>query len=59
MRYVVLASLVALCGCGNFGRTVAQLTGYHESCVDGVVYLQFASGVTAKLRPDGLPVTCQ
>lgn len=43
---------------GYFKRQLAVYTGYSEICVDKVVYLQFISGATVKVKPDGLPVTC-
>lgn len=54
---LVLSSVV-LAGCGKFDRTVASLTGSAESCIDGVVYIQFASGVTVKYARDGGIVRC-
>lgn len=53
----VLVSL-ALTGCGAFDRGVAKMAGSAESCVDGVSYLQFASGVTVKYAPDGGIARC-
>lgn len=45
---VMFVSLFLLSACGWVNRGTAQLTGSSESCVDGVKYLQFASGVTVK-----------
>lgn len=53
--------LVAAClgGCGWFERKVtANLTGYAVSCVDGVAYLQFPSGVTVQYDRNGRIKTC-
>lgn len=61
MKYsILLAALLAitLSGCGKFDRVAASVTGSAESCVDGVAYLQFTSGVTVKYRPDGSVATC-
>lgn len=56
---LVMACLVTLSGCGAVERSAATFTGGgHESCVDGVVYLQFTSGVTVKYKPDGTIATC-
>lgn len=57
--FVAVVTAVLLSGCGQIGRMEAQVTGVSKQCVDGVVYLQFASGVTTQVRPDGLPVTCK
>ena len=55
---MVAVACVILAGCGGVGQLEASLTGYSESCVDGVAYLQFASGVTVKYNPDGTVATC-
>ena len=56
---LIIACLVALSGCGAVERSAATFTGGgHESCVDGVIYLQFTSGVTVKYNPDGTIATC-
>lgn len=55
---VAVSSAVVLSGCGYFDRKFASLTGSAESCVDGVMYLQFASGVTVKYARDGGIVRC-
>lgn len=55
----VMACLVTLTGCGAVERSAATFTGDgHESCVDGVIYLQFTSGVTVKYNQDGTVATC-
>jgi len=55
--FVVMA--IMLTGCGQVGRIEANWTGYSEQCVDGVTYLQFASGATVKYHPDGTVWTCK
>jgi hypothetical protein len=46
-------------GCGRLDRGIAGWTGKGtETCVDGVLYLQFTSGVTVKYKPDGTVATC-
>jgi hypothetical protein len=61
MKYVILSLLVlSLTGCGWFERkVVANITGYGKVCVDGVQYLQFASGATVQYGPDGKVVVCK
>ena len=56
MKNLVLFNLVmALGGCGQVDRGVANLTGYSKLCVDGVTYIQFSSGsVIARDRNDKL-----
>lgn len=56
---VAVVTAILFSGCGQIGRMEAQVTGYSKQCVDGVIYLQFASGVTTQVKPDGLPVTCK
>ena len=60
MKLAVLALLAAtLAGCGWFDRKVtANITGYSTSCIEGVRYLQFPSGVTVQYHPDGRIRTC-
>lgn len=57
--FVILVA-VGLAGCGAVERSAATFTGGgHESCVDGVIYLQFTSGVTVKYNTDGTVATCK
>lgn len=58
-KIFVLTTVLALTGCGAWDRSIAQVTGVAESCHAGVVYLQFASGVTVKHSQDGKVVTCK
>jgi hypothetical protein len=54
MKFSILIVLVLmLSGCGRFNRFMAGLTGdATETCVDGVMYLQFTSGATVKYTVD-------
>lgn len=60
MKYVVvMAAALALAGCGKIDRGIAGLTGDAvETCIDGVVYLQFTSGAAVKVDITGKPVAC-
>lgn len=54
-----LAVLVLLSGCGWFERKVtANITGHAVTCIEGVRYLQFPSGVTVQYDRDGRVRTC-
>lgn len=56
---VLLLATLALTGCGRFDRWIAGWTGDGvETCVDGVKYLQFTSGVTVKYTREGKVWTC-
>lgn len=56
---VILVALT-LTGCGWFERkVVANFTGYGKVCVDGVTYLQFASGAAVQVNTEGKPVACK
>jgi hypothetical protein len=56
---LLLLLAVSLSGCGWFDRKVtANLTGYSTSCIDGVRYLQFASGVTVQYDREGRVRSC-
>ena len=60
MKKIFIAMcLVLLAGCGAADRGEAYFTGYSELCVDGVTYLQFASGATIKVDLNGKPVACK
>jgi hypothetical protein len=59
MKTMVVLSVVLLTGCGWFDRKiVANVTGYSKTCVEGVTYLQFPSGVTPQVTLEGKPVSC-
>ncbi|HYF17569.1 MAG TPA: hypothetical protein VEA40_06840 [Ramlibacter sp.] len=46
-------------GCGWFERKVtANITGHAVTCVEGVAYLQFPSGVTVQYDRSGRIKTC-
>ena len=49
--------ILLLSGCGRFEKIKANVVGSSEIVVDGVVYLQFPSGVTVKYNRDGSIVT--
>lgn len=61
---ISIIALVILAGflffsSGYFKRQLAVYSGYSEICVDKVVYLQFISGATIKVTPEGKPVLCK
>ena len=59
MKTIVVLSVVLLSGCGWVDRKiVANVTGYSKTCVEGVTYLQFPSGVTPQVTIEGKPVSC-
>lgn len=49
----VMAAMILCLWCGNFNKAKAGIVGYSEVTVDGVVYIQFPSGVTVKYNSDG------
>ena len=55
---VTLPLIALLTACGAWYRSVAQMTVSAVSCIDGVEYIQFASGVTVKYKQDGKISTC-
>lgn len=58
-RSAVLVLAASLAGCGWFDRKVtANLTGHSVSCIDGVRYLQFPSGVVVQVDREGRPRPC-
>jgi len=54
---ILLAALM-LAGCGAADRLGANLTGFSRQCIDGVEYLQFASGATVAYTRDGKVKAC-
>ena len=55
--FVLMSASVT--GCGWFERKVtANITGHAVTCVDGVAYLQFPSGVTVQYDRSGRIKTC-
>ena len=61
MKKIVMLVIVGLLmgGCGLAGKIDAKVTGYSERCVDNVMYLQFASGVTVAYNTDGTVKVCE
>jgi hypothetical protein len=58
MKVALFFALFALAGCGAADRFGASLTGHAKVCIDGVEYLQFASGATVAYTRDGKVKTC-
>ena len=56
----LIVGLLSLQGCGWFDRKLAAATGgATQTCVDGVLYLQFTSGATVAYNKDGTIKTCE
>ena len=55
---VIIVVSLSLAGCGAADRFGATVTGHSRSCVGGVEYLQFTSGVTVAYNPDGTVKKC-
>jgi len=50
---------LSITGCGKADRFIAGVIGHGaEICQDGVVYLQFTSGVSVAYQKDGKVRTC-
>lgn len=60
MRYaMIIAIALGLSGCGAWDRMKAHYGGGGTKvCVDGVTYLQFASGVSVAYSQDGKLQKC-
>lgn len=57
---IVILMAAVLTGCGWLDRQTASVFGgATETCVEGVSYLQFTSGVTVKYNQDGKIATCK
>ncbi len=56
---LILLASISMTGCGWFERKVtANITGHAVTCVEGVAYLQFPSGVTVQYDKSGRIKTC-
>lgn len=58
-KLLAIAAIVSLTACGAADRMGASITGFAKSCVDGVTYLQFASGAAVQVDQNGKPVACR
>lgn len=57
--FATLVATLVLSGCGWFERKfTANITGHAVTCIDGVRYLQFPSGVTVQYDREGRVRTC-
>jgi hypothetical protein len=56
---LLLLTSASMTACGWFERKVtANITGHAVTCVEGVAYLQFPSGVTVQYDKTGRIKTC-
>lgn len=58
-KLAIILAILALSACGAADRGMANLTGFSESCISGVAYYQFPSGVTVAYLANGSIKTCQ
>lgn len=56
--FLSIVTVFALSGCGAWDRGVASVSGVAPACVDGVLYLQFTSGVSVAYTPYGNIKSC-
>lgn len=60
MKYLAIALIaLALSACGKIGQVEAHWTGWSESCVKGVQYIQFTSGASVEYDQAGHVVACK
>lgn len=58
-KLMIIAMMLTLTSCGWMNRELSSITGdAYETCHKGVTYLQFTSGSTVAVRPNGKPLTC-
>jgi hypothetical protein len=57
--HLVWILLAFLSGCGEWNKRIAEVTGYSHECIGGVLYIQFASGVTVAYDKEGRIKTCE
>ena len=56
---ITLPLVLLLTACGAADRFGASIAGSAISCIEGVEYIQFTSGVTVKYKQDGTISTCK
>lgn len=56
---LVFSALLFVSACGEMQRGKAQFSGYSTTCIDGVAYVQLASGASVKYTPDGSVAKCK
>ncbi len=59
MKKFIILSLLFTVNCGWWNKKVASVTGYSKECVDGVTYLQFASGVVIQRDKNDKIIECK
>lgn len=55
---LLLTLTVAYLRSGKYQQKKAEYLGYSTMCIDGVKYLQFSTGATVKMNPDGTVARC-
>ena len=58
-RLILLFALASLSACGQANRGIAMVSGNSKTCIDGVEYIEFASGASVAYTPDGKIKTCK
>ena len=58
MRMILMVATSVLSACAVGERINTAVTGHTTQCIDGVEYVQFASGASVAYSPDGKIKTC-
>ncbi|CAI8871701.1 hypothetical protein [Methylococcus capsulatus] len=59
MRMILMVATSVLSACAVGERINTAVTGHTTQCIDGVEYVQFASGASVAYSPDGKIKTCR
>ncbi|QXP83728.1 hypothetical protein [Methylococcus sp. Mc7] len=59
IRLILIAATSVLSACSVGERINTAVTGHSTQCIDGVEYVQFASGASVAYSPDGKVKTCR
>lgn len=58
-RKIIIVAMSVLSACAVGERINTAVTGHTTQCIDGVEYVQFASGASVAYSPDGKVKTCR
>jgi hypothetical protein len=59
MRLIFMTAMSVLSACSVGERINTAVTGHSTQCIDGVEYVQFASGASVAYTPDGKVKSCR
>ena len=58
MKLLLVVLMVFNCSCGKIDLFTAKIKGNTRTCIEGVEYIQFPSGVSVAYTEEGRIKTC-